>query len=68
MRKDEAIKHFGTAAALARALDISPASVSEWGEMVPEGRAYQLQVLTAGALRVDPSAYKKGTTGASAES
>lgn len=59
MRKDEAIKHFGTASALADALGIRVASVSEWGEMVPEGRAYQLQVMTAGALRVDPSVYQK---------
>lgn len=59
MRKDEAIAHFGTASALADALGIRPASVAEWGEFVPEGRAYQLQVITGGKLRVDPSAYQK---------
>lgn len=59
MLKSEAVKHFGTALALARALGISSASVSEWGEYVPEGRAYQLQVMTAGALRVDPSIYQR---------
>ena len=59
MRKDEAVRHFGTAAALAEALGIAPSSVSEWGEFVPRGRAYELQVLTGGVLRVDPAAYEK---------
>ena len=59
MRKDEAVKHFGGVNALADALGIRPASVSEWGDIIPEGRAYQLQVITAGALRVDPIAYRK---------
>lgn len=59
MRKEEAVKHFGTAAALAEALGITPASVSEWGDIIPEGRAYQLQVITAGSLRVDPGLYRK---------
>ena len=58
MKKEDAVRHFGGVSALADALGIRPASVSEWGELIPEGRAYQLQVLTAGALRVDPSAYR----------
>ena len=59
MLKSEAVKYFGTALALARALGIASASVSEWGEYVPEGRAYQLQVMTAGVLQGDPSVYTK---------
>ena len=59
MLKTDAVKHFGSASALARALGIALPSVSEWGDIIPEGRAYQLQVITAGALRVDPSWYKK---------
>lgn len=51
MRTEEAIKHFGTAAELARQLGISRQSVHDWGDYVPEGRAYQLEVLTQGALR-----------------
>jgi DNA-binding transcriptional regulator YdaS (Cro superfamily) len=57
LRKKDAVQHFGTAIALAEALGISSASVSGWGELVPEGRAYQLQVITVGLLRVDPSLY-----------
>lgn len=59
MKKDDAIRHFGGNSALAEALGISPSSVSEWGELVPELRAYQLQVMTAGLLRVDPALYRK---------
>lgn len=51
MRKDDAIKYFGNAAALARALGISRQSVHDWDDEVPEGRAYQLEVLTNGALK-----------------
>ena len=58
MRKEEVLKHFGSASELARILGISPASISEWGKLIPKGRAYQIQVITAGALRVDPSAYE----------
>ena len=59
MLKHDAVKHFGTASALADALGIRLASVSEWGEIIPEGRAYQLQVITSGALRVDPTLYAR---------
>lgn len=59
MDKKTAIAHFGSAAALAKALGISAAAVSDWNEIIPEGRAYQLQVLTSGMLRVDPAAYEK---------
>lgn len=59
MLKSTVIQHYGSASALAKALGISPAAVSEWGDLVPEGRAYQIQVLTAGLLHVDPGAYGK---------
>ena len=51
MKTADAIKFFGTATRLAKALDISGAAVSMWGEEVPFGRAYQLQVLTKGRLQ-----------------
>lgn len=43
MKKSEAIKKLGSAAAVARALNISQPSVSTWGEDIPELRAYQLR-------------------------
>ena len=52
MNTTDAIRHFGTVAALAEALGIKRQAVYQWGDRVPEQRAYQLQVITAGALRV----------------
>ena len=54
MKTVDAIKFFGTATRLAKELDISGAAVSMWGEDVPLGRAYQLQVLTKGKLQATP--------------
>jgi hypothetical protein len=66
MRKADVIKHFGTPSAAAEALDISVAAVSSWGEIVPEGSAYKLQVITGGVLKVNPKLYidrpKRGQT------
>jgi len=62
MRTETAIAHFGSRTKLARALEISQQAISQWGEAVPEGTAYKLQVLTAGRLRVDPRLYEKRHT------
>lgn len=51
MRTKTAIKKFGSPAKLARALGISRQSVHDWGDEVPVGRAYQIEVLTAGELK-----------------
>lgn len=53
MKTSEAIKHFGSASALARALGIKPPSVAGWGEDVPDLRQLQLEALTGGVLRAD---------------
>lgn len=57
MRKAAAIEHFGSAVALAEALNISKGAVSQWGDTVPEGSAYKLQVITGGRLQVIASLY-----------
>lgn len=59
MLKVDVIAHFKTVAELARALEITTQAVSDWGDLIPEGKAYKLQVLTGGVLRVDPSLYAK---------
>ena len=62
MTPEQVIMHFGgTQTAVAEALDISQVAVSEWVRQgyVPLGRQYQIQVLTAGRLRADPSARRK---------
>ena len=65
MKKETVIAHFdGNASAVARVLGISPQAVTDWPDIIPEGRAYQLQVITAGKLAVDPSVYEKRRTAA----
>ena len=56
MRKHDAITHFGGVTATAKALGISHAAVVKWGETIPQGRAYQIEVVTGGALKADPAA------------
>ncbi|HIF60867.1 MAG TPA: Cro/Cl family transcriptional regulator [Rhodospirillales bacterium] len=52
MLKSDALRHFGNQVKLAAALEITRSAVSQWGENVPQGRAYQLQLITGGKLRV----------------
>ncbi|WP_326937969.1 Cro/CI family transcriptional regulator [Aeromonas caviae] len=55
MKKADVINYFGSAAELARKLNISEAAVSQWGDTIPQGRAYQIEVVTGGALKADPA-------------
>ncbi len=59
MHKSEAVSHFGSQRKLADALGISQASVSEWGELIPMGRALQIEKITRGRLKVDLSIYDR---------
>lgn len=51
MLKQDAIQLFGGSAKLARALGISRSAVSQWGDKVPTGRDFQIELLTEGALK-----------------
>jgi DNA-binding transcriptional regulator YdaS (Cro superfamily) len=58
MNKQDVIRHFGgSQVKVAEALGITKSAVSQWDEVIPEGVAYKVQVMTAGMLRVDPSVY-----------
>lgn len=56
MKKTDAINYFGSAAELAKKLNISEAAISQWGQNVPQGRAFQIEVLTGGQLKANPAA------------
>lgn len=51
MKKSDAIKFFGSAAKLARALQIDSSAVSRWGEDVPRCRQGHIEFATGGALK-----------------
>lgn len=53
MTYDDAIEHFGTQVKLADALGIKQPAVSAWNKVIPPAYQYQLEIITAGALRVD---------------
>ena len=57
MKKADAIKHFGTRIRIAEVLGISPASISGWGELVPEKNAARLAAASDGALVYEPRVY-----------
>jgi hypothetical protein len=51
MKTADVIQFFGTAAAVARALGVSRAAVSAWGEFVPSTRWYEIEVKTGGVIK-----------------
>lgn len=55
----QAEQHFGNRRKLAEALGITSQAVSQWAKrgQIPEGVAYKLQVITNGALMVNPVDY-----------
>lgn len=56
MKTELAVEHFGSKAAIADALGIKKSAVSQWGDTIPQGRAYQIEVLTGGQLKANPAA------------
>ncbi|MEL4390664.1 Cro/CI family transcriptional regulator [Shewanella xiamenensis] len=54
MKTKDAISHFGNKLKLAEALSVTKSAISQWGADVPELRAYQIERLTHGALKVNP--------------
>lgn len=53
MKTADVIAHFGSIRAVADALKVTPQAIYQWGELVPQGRTFQIQVLTRGVLRAD---------------
>lgn len=55
MTKNDAIKFFGSQRALAEALGIEQPSVAGWGESIPPLRQLQIEFVTKGTLKADPT-------------
>lgn len=55
MNIEQAIEHFGSQSALARALGIEPPSVAEWktNGRIPQLRQFQIELVTGGKLKAD---------------
>lgn len=57
MYKSCVVQYFDGVTALAKALCINHAAISQWGEIIPEKRALQIELITSGALSYDPALY-----------
>jgi hypothetical protein len=57
MKKDDAIKYFGTASNLAKSLGVTKQAVFHW-EVIPIGRQYQIEVISKGVLHADKPRFK----------
>lgn len=57
MLKQDAIDFFGNKSSLAQAAGVRRSAVSQWGDVVPEGRAVRLQIASGGVLVYDPAVY-----------
>lgn len=54
MKTSDAIEHFGSQVALKKALKLKARqTIHAWGEYPPEGRQYQIEVLTGGKLKAE---------------
>lgn len=53
MELKQAIKHFGTKAELARKMGVTRQAITGWGDGIPAGRQFQLEVLTGGKLKAE---------------
>lgn len=59
LRKD-VIAYFGSATEVVKQLtNLSHGAVSQWEEVIPMGRAYEIQTITNGKLQVDLSLYNR---------
>ena len=64
MRKADVVEFFRRTQGLeldidvARAIGISKQAFSDWGEIIPEGRAARLSLATQGGLKYDPAIYE----------
>ncbi|WP_339617224.1 Cro/CI family transcriptional regulator [uncultured Gilvimarinus sp.] len=52
MTKTEVLAHYKTGKAVAEALGLSESAVSQWPEVIPRLRAFELERITQGALKV----------------
>lgn len=59
MKTSDVVAYYGSKTAVADALHVHKSAVSNWGAVVPRGRAFELEKLTKGRLKVDLSLYSK---------
>lgn len=61
MNIEDATQFFGNKRKLAAALGVSPSAVTQWCGVIPEGRKYQIQILTGGKLKASKTVAKENS-------
>lgn len=61
MYTETALKHFKSRIKIANALGLTKSAVFQWGSIVPRASAENIQKLTRGRVKVDPSLYNPKT-------
>ena len=59
MKKSTVKAYFGSVTKIAEVLKIKHSSVSQWGEVIPEGRALKLARITNNELAYEEKYYEK---------
>ena len=50
MDKQTVLDHFGSVGAAAKAIGVTSAAISQWGDKIPKLRECQIELITGGAL------------------
>ena len=58
MKTQDAVTHFGSLEALAKAVGVDRSAPSHWGEHVPELRQYQIELASGGKLKASKPALR----------
>ena len=53
MNKIDVISHFGTVTKAANALGLTKSAISQWPDKIPRLRAFEIERITNGKLKVD---------------
>lgn len=62
MKKADVINYFGGICKTADTLGIKHPSVSGWDDVIPKGRAYEIEKITKGKLKYNPALYQHSST------
>jgi transcriptional repressor of cell division inhibition gene dicB len=63
MKKSDVLKFFKTSKKICEVLNMkSSGAVSQWGDLIPEKRAMQLDRITGGQLRYDECLYQQSSS------
>jgi hypothetical protein len=60
MKKSDAVTCFGSLRAVAEAANVTRQASEKWGRVIPLRTARWLELYSNGAVKVDPSCYKRG--------